>query len=1028
MSTIEKILESLQKTSRDKKEQLNVSYQEKSVWLKNELDLIKKLIKQNPRDKLGSLSADTNDNLPCLSSNDKAEDKESSRKRKSPETANANKLSPEQKRASVDVEDLIEKAGLPSDLNRMTKEKLLSELEKRGNELFTMKSLKKDLVDALRGTLVEQSRKSVNEAQTSSADCNSSAAAPSAVVGKSTAAGARKGSLMAEFRTLVNSSNGASALAAAATNTAHPSSSAVGNSGTSLASSTNSVQAEFQARQNRHRDSQARKSQIDEAMMKSLNSSGALANAINNNNPNNADSTAKNPANTGQSSDDVTSDAVLDVSASSNLAGTVSSTSDNSSTAISTGAATAESGVWMEVTSPQRTSTASVMSCLTAASSESAAVAAGKVGEEEAGEGQEVMQPPVNEEAVPEDVTVPESKNPQNDAAISATSVATVDSKKDVAPAEKLQTSQPTGQPKKPDALVKATTTATAISAEMKTSTSANNSSALAKSSLVNTTTAVPAAKGAKMTGNSFSANNTSTSNSATANSNVAAAGGKSSTSVIPALEKAKAAKIAEEARMLQKKKEQQARMEAHTAAMEAASQPPMTTTAQITTTTNSASASGTATANSATAVAAPVKKGLFSMFSSSSKKDKEKITANAESSTAVAAGKATSGAGGGSTSTAEIAAMVRKAPLTGPIADTGKAAVASNKPLPSNEQTVNKPGAETGKKASAAAAVGGGSSAVSSSTSSTAGVKLKDAFVSKSMISSIVSNYNNALKAGNSSVHGTTNPSTATVATANPVGSDTSSKIGTLATPSTANATRPVTLTASAATAVTTAVSTSTPAGKQAAALGTGGVLRDITASVVTPSAPMHGHTSTVHSAAAAGAASAGGTTASHATSASSGNHIVRPVANTVANTVEPAAEEYQIEDRESSDDESGTDNDEENANKKKQNVPEWARGAKLKEALERQYGLNGSVPMDPDLIFPEVQKTCSLEEIFGAKEGVNRKYNHRSSSAHWDADELTLVEKRAYRKHMGYDNNHHHHASNHHHLQQQQQHVAHK
>lgn len=58
----------------------------------------------------------------------------------------------------------------------------------------------------------------------------------------------------------------------------------------------------------------------------------------------------------------------------------------------------------------------------------------------------------------------------------------------------------------------------------------------------------------------------------------------------------------------------------------------------------------------------------------------------------------------------------------------------------------------------------------------------------------------------------------------------------------------------------------------------------------------------------------------------------------------------------------------------------------------------------MDPDFIFPEVQ-TCSLEEIFGRREGLTRKYNNRTSSAHWDADQLTLVEKRQYRNHMGYD-----------------------
>ena len=31
--------------------------------------------------------------------------------------------------------------------------------------------------------------------------------------------------------------------------------------------------------------------------------------------------------------------------------------------------------------------------------------------------------------------------------------------------------------------------------------------------------------------------------------------------------------------------------------------------------------------------------------------------------------------------------------------------------------------------------------------------------------------------------------------------------------------------------------------------------------------------------------------------------------------------------------------------------------------------------------------------------------RYAVRTSSAHWDADEMTLVEKRVYRKHMGYD-----------------------
>ena len=45
-----------------------------------------------------------------------------------------------------------------------------------------------------------------------------------------------------------------------------------------------------------------------------------------------------------------------------------------------------------------------------------------------------------------------------------------------------------------------------------------------------------------------------------------------------------------------------------------------------------------------------------------------------------------------------------------------------------------------------------------------------------------------------------------------------------------------------------------------------------------------------------------------------------------------------------------------------------------------------------------------------------ATRRYGARSSSAHWDADQMTLVEKRVYRKHMGYDRA----------LQQQQQAAA--
>ena len=73
-----------------------------------------------------------------------------------------------------------------------------------------------------------------------------------------------------------------------------------------------------------------------------------------------------------------------------------------------------------------------------------------------------------------------------------------------------------------------------------------------------------------------------------------------------------------------------------------------------------------------------------------------------------------------------------------------------------------------------------------------------------------------------------------------------------------------------------------------------------------------------------------------------------------------------------------SDEDTDEEDENQEPQDrrqkvqpkIPDWARGAQLKEALDRQFGVGGGVPMNPDEIFPEVQ-TCSLEEIFGVSYG---------------------------------------------------------
>lgn len=182
----------------------------------------------------------------------------------------------------------------------------------------------------------------------------------------------------------------------------------------------------------------------------------------------------------------------------------------------------------------------------------------------------------------------------------------------------------------------------------------------------------------------------------------------------------------------------------------------------------------------------------------------------------------------------------------------------------------------------------------VSLSTSTGKPVALKDAMSSKSLISSIVSNYNNALKSGNNAVHG----------------GDSSGPLSAAA-PSTAAAAPPV--------------------------------LRDITTTT-------NASGSSVKAAPAPTAAAASVAVAATPATPSA----ARPV-TAVAASVTPAAaaaasnvpKEYVIEDRDSSD-ESGTDGEgeeSEEAKKKKQNIPDWARGPMLKEALERQYGLNGHV-----------------------------------------------------------------------------------
>lgn len=111
------ILGSLQKVTDDKKAQLTAIYEENSRWLQQELSVIRQLIQESSA---GQVRLGKEESL--------------SKKRKSPETAlHPTKLSPEQKRASVDCDELLAQAGLPSDLNKLKKEQLLEILEQYGD-------------------------------------------------------------------------------------------------------------------------------------------------------------------------------------------------------------------------------------------------------------------------------------------------------------------------------------------------------------------------------------------------------------------------------------------------------------------------------------------------------------------------------------------------------------------------------------------------------------------------------------------------------------------------------------------------------------------------------------------------------------------------------------------------------------------------------------------------------------------------------------------------------------------------------
>ena len=196
MGTVENIVTTLTKMGHDKRGQASQRYNELSAWLSHEISLIRSLVESSPRNssygtasegksggsskgkgKMSIKTTSTTENSSKStassssgnkSSKDTEKEKFQRQKRKSPETrqTGAYSESPDLKRNSLDYEELAVEAGLPADLNRLRKDQLINELEKRGCTNFTMKSLKKELIDGLRSALADCNRGEVDTSNT----------------------------------------------------------------------------------------------------------------------------------------------------------------------------------------------------------------------------------------------------------------------------------------------------------------------------------------------------------------------------------------------------------------------------------------------------------------------------------------------------------------------------------------------------------------------------------------------------------------------------------------------------------------------------------------------------------------------------------------------------------------------------------------------------------------------------------------------------------------------------------------------
>jgi hypothetical protein len=170
-----------------------------------------------------------------------------SKKRKSPEAPlDQVKLSPDQKRSMNEYEQYLASHGYSTDLNKLKKEHLIDLLEKRGIKTFTMKALKAQMIETFKASFealpFATLEPTISKAETPFKNSDNQTENTNDVQEVQAPKSVRKGSLMSEFRNLVHGTTN--------------------NHSTSEESEW--AKKEFQNRQSRHRDSQIRKSMLED--------------------------------------------------------------------------------------------------------------------------------------------------------------------------------------------------------------------------------------------------------------------------------------------------------------------------------------------------------------------------------------------------------------------------------------------------------------------------------------------------------------------------------------------------------------------------------------------------------------------------------------------------------------------------------------------------------------------------------------------------------------------------------------------